>query len=190
VVHNTYNTTVINNVTVNKVSYNGGAGGIAAAPTPQERQFEHEQHVAATPMQQQHRQQAAQNPALFARANGGHPAIAATPRPAAFNAPGVVGARGAGPQFGGRAQQPNPQQPYVGARPQAPQAEPERPLQGRGPGQIAQPNQPQAASLAQAPVPRQAAVQKQAQNHAQNHAPKKPDKPHPKKKDEKDQGGR
>ena len=108
VIHNTYNTTVVNNVTVNKVSYNGGAGGIAAAPTPQERQFEHEQHVGATPMQQQHSQQAAQNPGLFARANGGHPAIAATPRPAAFNAPGVVGARGAGPQFGARPpQQPN-----------------------------------------------------------------------------------
>jgi hypothetical protein len=95
VVHNTYNTTVINNVTVNKVSYNGGAGGIKAAPTPQERQATLEPHVPPTPQQQQHLQQAAKNPALFARANGGHPAIAATPRPAAFNAPGVVGSRGA-----------------------------------------------------------------------------------------------
>jgi hypothetical protein len=30
----------------------------------------------------------------MARTNGGHPAIAATPRPAAFNGSGVVGARG------------------------------------------------------------------------------------------------
>jgi len=37
------------------------------------------------------------NPALFAKANGGRPAIAATPKPAAFNAPGVVGAHGAAP---------------------------------------------------------------------------------------------
>jgi hypothetical protein len=96
VVHNTYNMTVINNVTVNKVSYNGGAGGIAAAPSAQERQFAQEKHTAPTAMQLQHTQQAARNPALFARANGGRPAIAATPRPAAFNAPGVVGARGAG----------------------------------------------------------------------------------------------
>ncbi|HEX3837711.1 MAG TPA: YXWGXW repeat-containing protein [Steroidobacteraceae bacterium] len=87
VIHNTYNTTVINNVTVNKVSYNGGAGGIAAAPSAQERQFAHEQHVAPTPVQLQHRQQAAQNPALFARANGGRAGIAATSRPAAFKAP-------------------------------------------------------------------------------------------------------
>jgi len=94
-VHNTYNETVINNVTVNKVSYNGGGGGTVAAPTPQERAAAHESHVAATPTQRQHVQEAARNPALTVKANGGHPAIAATPRPAAFNAPGVVGARGA-----------------------------------------------------------------------------------------------
>jgi hypothetical protein len=94
-IHNTYNETVINTVTVNRVSYNGGAGGIAAAPTARERAAARESHVVATPSQRQHIQEAARNPALAARANGGHPAIAATPRPAAFNAPGVVGAHGA-----------------------------------------------------------------------------------------------
>ena len=94
-IHNTYNQTVVNNVTVNKVSYNGGAGGVAAVPTAQERVAAQETHVAPTPLQRQHVQQAAKNPSLAASANGGHPAIAATPRPAAFNAPGVVGARGA-----------------------------------------------------------------------------------------------
>ena len=187
VVHNTYNTTVINHVT-NKVSYNGGSGGIAAAPTPQERQFEHEQHVPATPMQQQHTRQAAQNPALFARANGGHPAIAATPRPAAFNAPGVVGARGAGPQ-----------QPNTGPRPQTPQAETDRRFEGRGP-QNPQPSQAPAAVPTQqsnqtrVPNVPQAAASKPAAGHqpGQKHAVKKQDhaKPHPKKRDEKDDGGR
>jgi WXXGXW repeat (2 copies) len=94
-IHNTYNETVVNNVTINKVSYNGGSGGVAAVPTPQERAAAQEPHVAPTPMQHQHVQEAARNPALAAKANGGHPAIAATPKPAAFNAPGVVGARGA-----------------------------------------------------------------------------------------------
>ena len=42
-------------------------------------------------------QEAARNPALFARANGGHPAIAATVKPAAFTGPGVVSAHGAAP---------------------------------------------------------------------------------------------
>src|SRR5277367_419967 len=96
-IHNTYNETVINNVTVNKVSYNGGAGGTAAVPTSQERAAAQEPHVAPTPMQRQHIQEAARNPALAAKSNGGHPAIAATPRPGAFNAPGVVGARGTSP---------------------------------------------------------------------------------------------
>ncbi|MDP9014378.1 MAG: hypothetical protein M3O41_17300, partial [Pseudomonadota bacterium] len=95
VIHNTYNTTVINNVTVNKVSYNGGSGGVPAAPTQQERIAAQEPHVPPTPMQRQHVQEAVRNPVLAARANGGHPPIAATPRPAAFSAPGVVGARGA-----------------------------------------------------------------------------------------------
>jgi WXXGXW repeat (2 copies) len=97
VVHNTYNETVVNNVTVNRVSYNGGTGGTAATPTAQERMAAQEPHVAATPAQHQHMQQAAANPALLARNNGGRPAIAATPHPGAFNAPGVVGAHGAGP---------------------------------------------------------------------------------------------
>jgi hypothetical protein len=98
VVHNTYNETVVNSVTVNRVSYNGGAGGITAAPTPQERIAAQEQHVAATQAQRQHVQQAGANPALLAKNNGGRPAIAATPHPSAFNAPGVVGAHGAAPQ--------------------------------------------------------------------------------------------
>jgi hypothetical protein len=95
VVHNTYNETVVNNVTVNRVSYNGGAGGTVAAPTAQERMAASEQHVAPTAVQQQHINQAAANPALQARNNGGRPSIAATPRPGAFNAPGIVGAHGA-----------------------------------------------------------------------------------------------
>jgi WXXGXW repeat (2 copies) len=95
VIHNTYNQTVVNNVTVNKVSYNGGAGGVAAVPTPQERAVAQERHVPPTALQRQHVQEAVRNPALSARANGGHPSIAATSHPGAFSGPGVVGAHGA-----------------------------------------------------------------------------------------------
>jgi hypothetical protein len=94
VIHNTYNETVVNNVRT-KVSFNGGPGGTAAHPSAQERAWAAERHAGATPMQRQHFQESARNPALNARTNGGHPAIAATPRPAAFNGAGVVGARGA-----------------------------------------------------------------------------------------------
>jgi YXWGXW repeat-containing protein len=97
VIHNTYNVTVVNNVTVNKVSYNGGGGGLNAAPTAQERSYASESHVPPTAAQVSHVQLAASNPALQARANGGHPAIAATARPAAFTGPGVIGAHGSTP---------------------------------------------------------------------------------------------
>ena len=95
VIHNTYNTTVVNNITVNKVSYNGGPGGVGVQPTAQERAYEHESHVPPTAVQTTHVQQASSNPALFAKANGGHPAIAATARPAVFSGPGVISAHGA-----------------------------------------------------------------------------------------------
>jgi hypothetical protein len=105
IIHNTYNQTVINNVNVTRVSYNGGAGGVMAIPTAQERLAEREQHLQPTPQQRQHREEAQRDPALSARANHGRPAIAATPRPGAFNAPGVVRARGAGGRANGRPEQ-------------------------------------------------------------------------------------
>jgi hypothetical protein len=124
VIHNTYNETVVNNVTVNRVSFNGGAGGTAAVPTAQERAAAAEPHVPPTQMQHQHVQEAARNPALQARANGGHPAIAATPRPGAFNAPGVIGAHGAAPiNAAARPQgQPGGTQPQAGTKPPPPPA--------------------------------------------------------------------
>jgi hypothetical protein len=95
IIHNTYNQTVINNVNVTKVSYNGGTGGVRAMPTAQERLADREQHFQPTAMQRQHVQMAQRNPALMASANHGHPAIAATPRAGVFKGPGVVRARGA-----------------------------------------------------------------------------------------------
>ena len=103
IIHNTYNETVINNnINVTRVSYNGGAGGLRAMPTEQERVAEREQHFQQTPMQRQHTQQAQHNPALMASANHGHPEIAATARPGAFEGPGVVRARGAEGRANGR----------------------------------------------------------------------------------------
>jgi hypothetical protein len=115
VVHNTYNETVVNNVSVTRVSFNGGAG-VVATPTAQEKMAAQEPHLAPTALQQQHVQEAAKNPTLFAKANGGHPAIAATAHPATFTGPGVVGAKFAGrppaagtkPPVAANASQPKP----------------------------------------------------------------------------------
>jgi hypothetical protein len=97
IVHNTYNETVINNTTVNRVSYNGGPAGVRAVATPAEAAAAAEPHVGPTTAQTQHFQAASQNRSLQASVNGGHPAIAATPHPGAFNAPGVTAAHPPGP---------------------------------------------------------------------------------------------
>src|SRR5579871_4204338 len=43
---NVYNKTVINNVNVTRVSYNGGEGGLRARPSSSELAAEHDRHVA------------------------------------------------------------------------------------------------------------------------------------------------
>ena len=96
VIHNTYiNRTTINNTTINNshTSFNGGTGGIQARPTAQEQQFAHENHVPPTAAQESHIQTAHSIPGNFAKANGGHPAMAALQRPGATNT--AVPARGA-----------------------------------------------------------------------------------------------
>ena len=93
-IHNTYvDRTVIRNVTVNRVSYNGGRGGIGARPNEREREFEHEHHFAPTSMQSQHEHFASSNRELRASENHGRPAIAATARPGEFKGHEVVAAR-------------------------------------------------------------------------------------------------
>jgi len=98
VIHNTYvNRTTINNTTVNNshTSFNGGTGGVQARPTAQEQQYSHENHTAPTSAQTSHLQAARAMPANYAKANGGHPAMAAIQRPGATNT--AVAARGAAP---------------------------------------------------------------------------------------------
>ena len=87
---NVYNKTVVNNVTVDKVSYNGGNGGTKERPTAHELAVEHQSHVAATSAQVQHQSEASKNKQLFAYVNHGSPAIAATSKPGAFYGSGVV----------------------------------------------------------------------------------------------------
>jgi hypothetical protein len=89
-VTNVYNRTVINNVSATRVSYNGGAGGIVARPSAGELAASREPHVAFTSSQRAHEQRARANPSLRAALNGGHPPIAATAKPAAFSAHGIV----------------------------------------------------------------------------------------------------
>ena len=86
IVHNTYNTTVVNNhTTINRVSFNGGPSGTAARPTSAEQTAMHQHHAAMTSDQQQHQRAASSNRALFASVNHGRPDVAATARPGDFS---------------------------------------------------------------------------------------------------------
>src|SRR5258708_31197297 len=92
VVHNVYNTTVINNNETH-VSYNGGDGGINRRPTPQEEAAARQRHLPLVPVQTHHAQAARTNPQQRASVNMGKPPVAATPKPGALNDRAVVPAK-------------------------------------------------------------------------------------------------
>jgi len=98
-IHNVYNTTVVKNTNVNHVSYNGGNGGIAARPTPQQEAAAKERHIPPVAAQTQHAQAARTDPQQRASVNMGKPAVAATPKPGSFKGQGVVAARSAGAPY-------------------------------------------------------------------------------------------
>ncbi len=99
-VHNVYNTTIINNTTtINRISYNGGNGGINARPTHQQESIEHERHVPPVSAQTQHEQAARTNPEQRASVNHGTPRVAATPKPGAFSDNAVVHAKATGTPY-------------------------------------------------------------------------------------------
>jgi YXWGXW repeat-containing protein len=85
VIHTTYvdNTVVRNTTIVNDrhVAFSGGPGGINHAPTPEENQYSHEPHVAATSFQTQHESTAMHDTNAYASHNGGHPSNLVASRP-------------------------------------------------------------------------------------------------------------
>ena len=94
-----YNRTVSKNVTVDRISYNGGRGGINARPTREQEMWGREHHFESTNMQRDHERGAGSNRAFLASENHGRPAIAATSRPGEFHGPRVVPARVGGSPY-------------------------------------------------------------------------------------------
>jgi DNA segregation ATPase FtsK/SpoIIIE-like protein len=95
IIHNVYVTNVENR-TENRVSYNGGEGGLNARPTPQQEAAARERHLPPVAAQTQHMQEARSNPQQRASVNHGKPEVAATPKPGAYKDRGVVQAKAAG----------------------------------------------------------------------------------------------
>lgn len=118
-----YNTTVNNfggvhvtnvysqNVTVlpgvSRVSYNGGPGGVALKPTPEQERLTTEEHVRSTQQQVTQARTASMEPTQFHENNKGKPAVAATQRSGELKGPGVVPAKAAGTAEVQPAQAPN-----------------------------------------------------------------------------------
>ena len=85
-VHNVYNKTVIvNNVTVNRVSYNGGTGGINARASASEQAAIRERHEGFTHEQTAHIESARSDRGQLASVNGGRPQMAAARTPGEYH---------------------------------------------------------------------------------------------------------
>jgi hypothetical protein len=96
IIHNTFNKTVINATNVNRVSFNGGTGGIQARPTAVEEKYASQRHIPPTTEQARQQQSAASDRSLRASVNHGKPPVAATAKPGDFKT-GVVAARAGSP---------------------------------------------------------------------------------------------
>ena len=70
-IHNVYNRTVVNNSNGNRVSYNGGPGGIQARPTSEQMATAREERIGATSAQARNEQAARSDRSQFAVANHG-----------------------------------------------------------------------------------------------------------------------
>ena len=145
---NIYNETVVVHNNSTRVSFNGGNGGIALRPTPQQEAFGRERHVEATPVQRQQVETASRDRSLFSKQNHGEPAIAATPRAGVFQGPGV--ARGSRTPVAAR---PGTEPLPNGARPgtERPGAEPNReaprPEERPGSAEAPRPNEPRPGEI-------------------------------------------
>src|ERR1700761_290177 len=84
---NVYNKTVVNNVNVTRVSFNGGNGGVRAQASSAELAAARDRHIEATPAQREHDETARGKPELRAASNHGRPPIGATPRAGNFSNP-------------------------------------------------------------------------------------------------------
>ncbi len=94
-IHNIYNQTVTNNFAGNRVSYNGGNGGVAVRPTATELAAPRGRRSGPTAEQTHLVQAAGGNRAQLASVNHGHPQTLATPRPSAFTGNGTAHATAA-----------------------------------------------------------------------------------------------
>ena len=95
IIHNTYNTRVVESNT--RVSFNGGTGGVEARATSQQEAAANERHIAPVAAQTAHVAAARSNPELRASANNGHPSAEAVAKSETAAKPEAANERAAAP---------------------------------------------------------------------------------------------
>jgi hypothetical protein len=130
------------------MSFNGGAGGVAAKPTNEELLADRESHIPATRPQADHARAASMRSEQFQSTNNGKPAIAATERPGEYKGKGVVSATAAGKSVQSvpapaRTAQPESRQSPPGGQPNKPEAVPNAPRIEERPPAIERPVRPE-----------------------------------------------
>jgi hypothetical protein len=191
VIHNVYNRTVIVN-NVNRVSFNGGNGGIQVRPRLAELAALREPHAPPMQTQVQMMRAASQNHAQFAAVNHGRPASFVETRavvadrnvhPAVMRTlRNVPEAARPAPEAARRESEPaprpeanRPEQPGAPARPEAARPEPNRPEPAR-PEARPEPSRPETARPAPHPAP---ARPETARPEEHRPAPAHPQEAHP-----------
>jgi WXXGXW repeat (2 copies) len=151
---NVYSQPVVNSATINRTSFNGGAGGVAAKPTNEELLAEKETHVPPTRLQVDHARSSSMRGEQFRSTNNGKPAVAATPRPGEFKGKGVVPATAAGksaetpPAPGGTGEPPPKERPRANEQPNRNEAAPSAPRTEEMPPAAGQPMKSEAPTNA------------------------------------------
>jgi hypothetical protein len=84
-IHNVYNERVEHGNNDNRVSYNGGRGGIEARANPGQEAAARQRHIPAVAAQTEHAQTARANPEQRAGVNRGKPSTGSGPIPVGFN---------------------------------------------------------------------------------------------------------
>ena len=150
-VANVYSEKVVNNTTVNRASFNGGAGGVAAKPANEELLAEKEPHVQPTRLQVDQARAAGMRGEQFVSTNQGKPPIAATERAGEFKGKGVVRAKAAGkaaqaaPALGGKGEPKSKEKPPSVEKVVKPEAAPNAPKPDQKPPTVEKVVKPEAA---------------------------------------------
>ncbi|MDB5360643.1 MAG: hypothetical protein JWO51_1940 [Rhodospirillales bacterium] len=171
--HNIYNQRVPAGP-ASRVSFNGGAGGLAARPTPAEEAVAHERHIEPTALQAHHQEAAAANRAQFASVNHGRPAVGASAQPGVMSGRGAVPARAAGGPVGNAARVPGPH-PTVGAAGPRPTGAQHAAVMPNGPRAGGRPAAVPHAAAQGRPAPRPAAPPRAARPTAAPHPAGRPE---------------